>query len=243
MDVCKILIVEDESLVAMDMVDMLTRLGYDVLPNAMGYNDAINIIESGNPDLVLVDINLSGTKTGIDLARMLSGKYKIPFIFITSHSDRQTVNEAAATLPSGYLVKPFDAADLFTSIEVAITTYTSRAGQAQQASPELRMDDSVFVKTDKNFVKVKVSDILWLESEHNYMFIVSEKGKHIVRSSFKDFMTNIPGDRFMQVHKSYIINLDKIESFSHTEITIREKEVPLSRNYKDEFFAKMNRIV
>ncbi len=243
MQACRILIVEDESLVAMDMVDMLTRLGYYVLPNAMGYNDAIRIIENDKPDLALVDINLSGTQTGIDLARMLSTKYRIPFIFITSHSDKQTVKEAAATLPSGYLVKPFDSEDLFTSIEVAIAAYANRGGQQQQVSSGLHVDDCVFVKTDKNFVKVKVSDILWLESEHNYMFIVSEKGRYVVRSNFKDFMSNISGERFMQVHKSYIINLDKIESFSHTEIAIKGKEVPLSRNHKDEFLAKINRIV
>ena len=243
MNTCKILIVEDESLVAMDMVDILTRLGYDVLPSAIGFTDAIAILDNNKPDLALVDINLSGVQTGIDLAQLLSEKYKVPFIFITSHSDKETVNAATATQPSGYLVKPFDSEDLYTSIEMALSSYACRSGRIQQPASGLRIEDSVFVKTDKNFMKVKISDILWLESEHNYMYIVSETGKYIVRSSFKDFMLNIPAERFMQVHKSYIVNIDKIESFSHTDIGIKGKEIPLSRNYKDEFFAKINRIV
>ena len=243
MDVCKILIVEDESLVAMDMADMLTRLGYEVLPNAMGYNDAVSVLDTKAPDLVLVDINLSGTKTGIDLAQLLHDKYKLPFIFITSHTDKQTVNQAAATLPYGYLVKPFDSGDLFTCIEIALTNYTERNGYAKKNASGLKVDDSIFVKTDKNFIKVKITDILWLESEHNYMFIVCEKGKYIVRSSFKDFLVNIPNDQFFQVHKSYIINMNKVESFSHTDVVINGKEIPLSRNYKDDFFARINKVI
>lgn len=243
MEVCKILVVEDESLVAMDMVDMLTRMGYELLPNAMGFNDAVAILDEQKPDLVLVDINLSGLKTGIDLAQLLKDKYKIPFIFITSHSDKQTVNTATATLPSGYLVKPFDAEDLFTSIEVALANHASRNGQTKSADAGLRVDDSVFVKTDKNFVKVKITDICWLESEHNYMFIVTEKGKYIVRSSFKDFLESITTDQFTQVHKSYIVNINKVESFSHSDLVINGKEIPLSRNFKDDFLARINRVL
>jgi DNA-binding LytR/AlgR family response regulator len=243
MEVCKILVVEDESLVAMDMVDMLTRMGYELLPAAMGFTDAVNILENHKPDLVLVDINLSGLKTGIDLAQLLRDRYKIPFIFITSHSDKQTVSSASATLPSGYLIKPFDAEDLFTSIEVALANHAAKAGKTGNAEAGLKVDDSIFVKTDRNFTKVKIADILWLESEHNYMFIVTEKGKYIVRSSFKDFLENIPNNRFMQVHKSYIVNITKVESFSHTDLVINSKEIPLSRNFKDEFFAKINRVV
>lgn len=240
MEGCKILIVEDESLVAMDMVDMLTRMGYQLLPTAMGYTDAVNILDTERPDLVLVDINLSGTRTGIELAQQLSEKYKTPFIFITSHTDKATVSQAAATHPSGYLVKPFDAEDLYTSIEVALVN-----SSATTRNPEsgLLVEDSVFIKTDKHFIKVKVQDILWLESEHNYMFIVSEKGKFIVRTSFRDFLDTIRSENFLQIHKSYVVNMQKVDSFSQTDIVINGKELPLSRNYKEGFMASINRVL
>lgn len=215
-------------------------MGYQVLPTAMGYTDAVTILETEKPDLVLVDINLSGTKTGIELAQQLTEKYRAPFIFITSHTDKHTVSHAAATHPSGYLVKPFDAEDLYTAIEVALVNF---AATTRNPETGLLVEDSVFVKTDKNFVRVKVQDILWLESEHNYMFIVTEKGKFIVRTSFRDFLDTIRSENFLQIHKSYVVNIQKVDSFSQTDIVINGKELPLSRNYKDGFMASINRVL
>lgn len=243
MNACKILIVEDESLVAMDMVDMLKRIGYNVLPNAFGFQDAITIIEEHHPDLVLVDINLSGLKTGVDLAIELKEKYKTPFIFITSHSDKQTVQAASSTLPSGYLVKPFDAEDLFTSIEVALANYYAVGVAQKNRDRGIKMEDSIFVKTDKNFIKIKISEIHCIESEHNYLYIFSEKGKHIVRSNFREILEKLPSEGFFQIHKSFIINLHAVEAFTHTDVIIKGREIPLSRNYKDDFMARINKVI
>ncbi len=242
MESCKILIVEDESIVAMDMAEMLTKVGYRVLPGAMGFREAVELLEEERPDLVLVDINLSGDKTGLDLAKELQNTYHLPFIFITSHSDRKTIQEASATLPGAYLLKPFDADDLFASIEIAMANHAEKNKERKNSPPDIRVEDSIFVKTDRNFVKIKIEDILWLEAEHNYLYIITEKTKHIVRSNFRDFLASIHNDRFVQIHKSYIINISKVHSFSHTDVVIHEKDLPLSRNFKDEFFEKMNRM-
>ncbi|MBV9987758.1 MAG: response regulator [Chitinophagaceae bacterium] len=242
MSPCKILIVEDESLVAMDMTDTLKRLGYEVLPSAMYYEEALVQLDTGKPDLVLLDINLGEGKTGIDLAYVLNTKYQLPFVFVTSHSDRHTVSDAVAAQPSGYLVKPFDADDLFTSIEVAIANFAGRKGLPQAADAGVRVNDSIFIKTDRNFVKVSVEDICYLEAEHNYIFVHSSNGKHIVRSNFKDFMVNLPVEKFVRVHKSFMVRLDKVDGFSYTDISIKGHEIPLSRMYKDDFLARMNRV-
>lgn len=242
MQPCRILIVENESLVAMDMERMLLQLGYTVLPHVNSYDDAIQQLNTTKPDLVLLDINLNETKTGIDLSLKLQQDYKIPFIYITSHSDKTTMQQALVTRPNGYLLKPFDADDLYAAIEVAMSNFNGSASNNSDDSA-LLCKDALFIKTDKNFVRVEINDICWVESEHNYLYIVSQKGKHIIRSNFKDFQQNIPSAKFIQVHKSYMINLDKVEAFSHTDITINGKEIPLSRMYKDEFFACMKRIV
>lgn len=245
MEPFKILIVEDESLVSMDMVDMLQNLGYDVLPTAITYDEAVQVLSEHTPDLALLDINLGGTKTGVDLARYIRSNYNLPFIFITSHSDKATVASATSTQPNGYIVKPFQSEDLFTSIETALASWTGKANAAYDKLPTTGklLDDCLFVKTDRNFVKVKIAEILYLQSDQNYLYIVTEKGKHIVRSSFKEFLENLPKEQFLQVHKSYIINLGKIESFSHTEVVVKDAEIPLSRNYKDELFERINRII
>lgn len=237
----RLLIVEDESLVAMDMADMLTRLGYEVLPAAYNYEQAVELLDSENPDIVLADIDLGAGKTGIDLARYIRQKHNLPLIFITSHADKQTVASAAATQPNGYLVKPFAEEDLYTSIEVALANYNGNKPRTS-AEPEYVINDCLFVKTDTHFVKVSIDEILWLESDHNYLYINTHKGKHIVRSNFRDFLVNLPGALFMQIHKSYVVNLKKIEQFSHTEVLINKTALPLSRNYKDELFEKIRRV-
>lgn len=238
---CRILIVENESLVAMDMERMLLQLGYTIVPNVNSYDDAVKQLNTSKPDLVLLDINLNETKTGIDLSLKLQQDYKIPFIYITSHSDKTTMHQALVTKPNGYLLKPFDAQDLYAAIEVAMNNFSGQPISHEDSA--LLSKDALFIKTDKNFVRVDISDICWIESEHNYLYIVSQKGKHIIRSNFKDFQQNVPAAQFIQVHKSYMINLNKVEAFSHTDITINGKEIPLSRMYKDEFFACMKRIL
>lgn len=242
MQSCRILIVEDESLVAMDMERMLTNLHYEVLPNVNSYDDAIRLLDTTKPDLVLLDINLNDTKTGIDLSQRLQQQYKLPFIYITSHSDKSTMDQALITKPNGYLVKPFDENDLYTAIEVALTHFSGQP-TSQQEEAALVCKDALFIKNDKNFIRVDIDDICWIESDHNYLYIISQKGKHIIRSNFRDFQQQVPSSKFIQVHRSYMINLSKVDAFSHTDITINGKEIPLSRMYKDDFFACMKRIL
>lgn len=243
MQPCCILIVEDESLVAMDMERMLTKLGYEVLPHANSYQEAVQALEKHTADLVLLDITLSDTKTGIDLSQVIQQQYKIPFIYITSHSDRKTMDEALVTKPNGYLLKPFDADDLYSAIQVALLNYTGQTANTSQPESSLISEGSLYVKTDKSYVKVEIDDIYWIESEHNYLYIISQKGKYIIRSNFKDFLQHLPSAQFMQVHKSFMVNLKKVDAFSHADIRINGKEIPLSRMYKDDFFACMKRVL
>jgi DNA-binding NarL/FixJ family response regulator len=116
----KILIVEDELIIAEDVRGMLSRMGYEVVGNAMDYSEAIALLENTTPDLVLLDVNLNGKKDGIDLAQTINEAYKIPFIYTTSYSDTPTLQRAKNTNPANYLVKPFKQEQLFTAIEMAL---------------------------------------------------------------------------------------------------------------------------
>lgn len=240
----KILIVEDEPLVAMDMSDMLEKLDYSVLQTVGSYEEAVKSLENDKPDLALLDINLEGKKTGIVLATHIRDKYKIPFIFVTSHADKPTVDLTKLTKPNGYIVKPFEAEDLYTSIESAIANFNGSADNALgPVTPNKMLSDSLFVKTDRNFVKLKISDLLWLQSDGNYLYLFTDKKKTIVRSTFKEFMQNLPADDFIQIHKSYIVNIHKIESFTHDELAINNTQLPLSRFYKDDLLNKLNKVL
>ncbi|WP_346319678.1 sigma 54-interacting response regulator [Chitinophaga sp. YIM B06452] len=114
----KILIVEDELIVATDLRLLLEKHGFSVCGVARSYHKAMEIIESSRPDMVLIDIFLSGTYTGIDLARKLK-KENIAFIYLSANSGEDILNAAKKTQPYGFLVKPFREKDLLAAIEIA----------------------------------------------------------------------------------------------------------------------------
>jgi len=116
-----ILIVEDNPTIAMDIRLNLEAGGFDIVGAAASGNRAIDILESKQVDIILLDINLNGEMTGIDLAHVIEEKYNIPFIYLTSYSDELTLEKAANTYPASYIVKPFKENDLIPAVTMALT--------------------------------------------------------------------------------------------------------------------------
>ena len=114
-----ILIIEDEMIIALDIESKLIKLGYDVAGIMSSGDQAVDYLSFNDPDLVLCDIMIKGAQDGIDVAEAVRHK-KIPFIFLTSLSDRHTVSRAQRVMPYGYIVKPFNERDLFSAIEIAL---------------------------------------------------------------------------------------------------------------------------
>ena len=120
-----ILIVEDEALVATEIEMILRRLGYRIAGNTRNGDEALDLLVTRRPDLALLDINIKGTRNGIDLAKHIREKHQLPFVFLTAFSDRATLNEVGKTMPYGYVVKPFNERDLLSSIELALHKFES----------------------------------------------------------------------------------------------------------------------
>ena len=116
----KVLIVEDEKLVAADVEQQLQTLGYEVPAIASSGEEAITAATSAPPDLVLMDIHLQGRLDGIEMARILRTRLNVPVVFVTAYADERTIERAKATEPYGYVVKPFSKRELQTAIELAL---------------------------------------------------------------------------------------------------------------------------
>ncbi|MGK2861518.1 MAG: response regulator transcription factor [Chitinophagaceae bacterium] len=114
----KILIVEDEPLICEDLAFILTKEGYQIIGQAYDGLSALDIIHNSQPEIVLLDIALNHQISGLDVAKIINDKYKLPFIFITSFSDKHTLNEAKSLLPEGYIVKPFRKKDILATLEI-----------------------------------------------------------------------------------------------------------------------------
>lgn len=122
----RILIIEDDPIIAADIADYLNNVDYRVSGIAYNPTQAYEQLKTNLPDLILLDINLSAEQNGIDIATFIHQNHAIPFIFLTSYSTREVLNKAKITEPSGYIVKPFDEEDLFATIEIALYNFAQK---------------------------------------------------------------------------------------------------------------------
>ncbi len=120
----RVLVVEDEPLIAEDIKETLSNIDFQVSGMAYDSKGALQELAENTPDMVLLDVNLGSGMDGIDIAKIINKDYSIPFVFLTSYADRATVGRAKHTHPMGYIVKPFDEKDLFTTLEIALYNYS-----------------------------------------------------------------------------------------------------------------------
>jgi DNA-binding response OmpR family regulator len=126
------LIVEDEILIAEELRERLSRLGFSVIAAVDSAEEGIAIATRERPDLVLMDIRLKGAKDGVQAAQEIHGQVDVPLVYLTAHSDRQTVDRAKGTPYDGFILKPFRARELQSTIEVAIQRHALRTKQKEQ---------------------------------------------------------------------------------------------------------------
>jgi PAS domain S-box-containing protein len=120
MEPAKILVVEDETIVARDIQQSLTRLGYDVPTTATSGEEAIRKTKEIHPDLILMDIVLRGPMDGVETVRQINRQFDVPVIFLTAYADDSTLARAKTTSPAGYMLKPFHPSELRPTIELAL---------------------------------------------------------------------------------------------------------------------------
>ena len=131
-----ILIVEDEPLIAEDIAGVLRRNDFAVSAIVYSKEDALHELKYNTPDVAILDINLSGKMEGIEIAETIANEYDLPFIFLTSYSDKGTLTNAKFTEPAGYIVKPFTEAGLYSALEIALFNH---AQKNKRNFPELKL--------------------------------------------------------------------------------------------------------
>lgn len=376
----KILVVEDESIVAKDIQNTLIRLGYDVPSTASSFPIAIQKLESLKPDLVFLDIKLKGDQDGIEIAEHIKKNFDIPVIFLTSYVDKATLDRAKITEPYGYIVKPFNENDLQSTVEMALykfrkdkelrdssqryenvlqqieeaiittdtecrITFLNPKGESiigygtdsangtelfkvlkieneeinllnadnlskeitrkstlsldnvtitvlrdfsqfkatvtvssvkdekdtligyaflitekvvgKDAAPVVKKEEtpempvasslentviqnSFFVKKGSTLVKVYLDNINWIQAMDNYVIIQTSSDQFVIHATMKDIETKLPSEKFLRVHRSYIIPIDKINVLDENTIVIGDKTIPVGKSYKDAFLNRLN---
>ncbi|MCJ8166879.1 LytTR family transcriptional regulator DNA-binding domain-containing protein [Pontibacter sp. E15-1] len=239
----KILISEDEAIIAEDIAASLADLGYETCAIDSG-EDTIDMIRELHPDLVLLDINLRGDADGVEIGARIKDEFHIPFIYLTAYADRATIDRAKKTEPDGFLVKPFDEKSLRSAIEIALYKHDNSNketnGAATSPKDQEVATDYIFVKVKHRIIKVHYSEILWVEAYDNYSFIVTADQKYLVSSTLKDMEHKLPSQNFVRVHRSYIANLDKIEALEENSVVFAKGDIPIGKSYKKTLMSRFN---
>jgi DNA-binding LytR/AlgR family response regulator len=241
----KVLIVEDDPVFAIDIERMLDELGYSMAGPAEHANKALDIVSSNSIDIALVDIQIKGRINGIELAAELV-KLGIPVIFLTALADDQAFNAARQASTSGYLVKPVSKYTLQSALEAAMIQSGSPAltSAAFKMMEENKMlSDTFFIKSVDRYVKVRNSEILMVEADGNYSVIYTKEKKFAVKVSLKEMKLRLSRLLFVQVHRSYLVQLTKIESIDATrlEIRIHNRPIPVGKRYKQALMERLNK--
>ncbi len=231
----KVGIVEDEMLIAQGIVTALSSFGYNVTEPAISYTEGLAMVVSEQPDVLLLDIQLKGSKDGIELARKIKEDYNIPFIFLTANADTATVERAKELNPHAYLVKPFTKHELHISIETCLLNFaTANSPVPVEPKGDYFLKDCMFIKQGPVYHKIKLDDIIYLESSDVYVNVHLPIGKLLIRKSLQAFLDMLDPKKFVRVHKSYAVNTDHIDSISSDSILIKNIEIPVGRSYKDD---------
>lgn len=233
----KIGIVEDELIIAEKIRNILIGMGYETCEPASNYDESFEMIITEKPDLLLLDINLGNRKDGIDIAEKINELYQIPFIFLTANSDSVTIDRAKKVKPNAYLVKPFKKEELYAAIEIVFSNHSSKIVQ-ENIKPVIK--DFVFLKENHRFIKLQFSEIIYVESCENYVVVhTRDKKNSIIRSTFSDFLTQLPSNDFIRTHRGFAVQVKFIENIEPTELIASGHKIPVSNTYKAELYSTL----
>lgn len=236
----KILLVEDDWIIAKEITLSLNDLGFEVVGNFDAGEDALKKIPELKPDIILLDIGLSGEMTGIDTAREIKRQYQVPFIFLTALADSTTIEQAKLTEPYAYLVKPVKAETLYSTIEITLHNAAQRKDPTPPLKEGLTIDDSIFVKTKNRLEKILLRDIRWVEASDIYALVCTATGTYLLNTSLKAVEEKFPATCFLRVHRSYIVNLDKIEAIEEDNLVITGQRIPIGKTYREKLMSRLS---
>ncbi|MCF8366488.1 MAG: response regulator [Bacteroidales bacterium] len=227
----KVLIVEDELLVAADIEESLEILGYRVIGSVATGKDALQKVNEQLPDIILMDIMLKGDMTGIDTANAIRQKHDVPIVYLTANADISTIEKAKVSLPYGYIIKPFTEKDLQTNIEIARFKFNNDIKIKMESDqynrffsfPADNQEKFIFVDAEKGLEKLSSDKIYYVEATDDFSTIYTADEDLVIKKTIAEIEKTLPVKNFCRVTDDCIVNTDKIFLSKLPEIIIAEK--------------------
>ncbi len=243
MEHLRILVVEDKSVVAEDLKLCLQDFGYTVVGVTNNGEDAIKMVETLTPDIILMDININGPIDGVETVNIINQQHDLPVIYLTAYSDNSTIERAKNSHPSAYLVKPFDPIDLKIAIDIAIENfYQGKDGKKEEfKNGQPVVTDSLFIKIGEAYQKVHFDKIKFLEADGSYTKIHTNEGVFTLSINLKAVHNYLP-PIFHKIHRSYIVHIERVTGFDKANLFIDQEKLPISVANRKVFVEKFLKV-
>ncbi|HNR53584.1 MAG TPA: response regulator [Flavobacteriales bacterium] len=239
----RILIVEDEPLIAEDLRGHLDEMDYEVCAlcdNALG---AMAELTAARPDLVLLDINLGDGADGVQLAERINAKHPLPFIFVTSHADVATLERVKAVRPAGFILKPFDERQLRAQIEIALARYAhGDAPMDKLDTPEeagFVISESIFVRDKGRLVKVAIDELLFAEADDNYVTLHTPTKRFVITSTLGSVEKKLNSRHHLRIHRSYLVDTRRITAVEDGYVHLGPSRLPVGKTHREALMARI----
>ena len=190
-----VLVVEDELLIAFDLKEILEEEGYNAIINIVTVAQAIELIESEKPALVLIDINLKNDDDGILIGHYLLKKDTIPYLYITSHSDKVTLDRVKETRPYGFIVKPFKPIDVKTTVSIILNNYQHKNVDPMRSDEPIKNDIPFRIRAIINYINKNIFEKIEID---NLVALTEWKKHHFIRM-FTSYLKITPYQYILKV--------------------------------------------
>lgn len=231
-----ILVVVDDLITGEYLKNIIVSSGYANCYLSSSYEQAMTIFSEVNLDLVILDLSREDNRLGIELAELTHYVYKLPFMFISSSSSKRVINRTKGLQPKGYLLKPFSR----DSIRVALELCISRM-EKENRDISTELTESIFLKEENTYQKIPFDNVLWVNAHNRKVIINTKNGDQIEQNnSLEMIYKSLPMHLFFKTHRSYIVNLTKIDAVNKNFVLIGEHFIPISEIKYKEFVSRIN---
>ena len=231
-----VIIVDDEYLARKLLQDYVSKVeSLQLVATCSNAFEAMEALANNTVDIMLLDIQMPDL-TGMELVKGLEKKPAV--IFTTAYSEYAV--DAFNLAVVDYLLKPFDFPRFFQAVRKAIGNVQPKAEETtKQAADISKSNDFITVKADYKLYKINYDDLLFIEGQHEYVTFHTTQRRITALFALKDLEEMLPKDRFIRVHKSYIVSFKHIQDLDKSDVTVAGNKVPVGASYRDDLLARL----
>jgi len=229
------LVVDDEPLAIEIITDYIEKIpSLELAKSTTSAFEAIQFVQNNPVDLIFLDVQMPEL-TGIQFLKVIDGK--CPVILTTAFPEYAL--ESYELQVTDYLLKPIAFDRFYKAVQKVLGNKQEQKSESQAQSVPAQPMDFIFVKTEHKILKVNLDDILYIEGLKDYISIFTAAERIITLQNMRKMEETLPVSKFVRVHRSYIVPLDKIEFIERSRIRIKDQIIPIGDTYRDNFFKRI----